>query len=502
MHETLNPASAAIELPKGPNPKIGIYISGTLALMIFFLSAFMAIEAMNSVNPEGDAKYVGVASAILLALINFGLCAISGLFPEYKKSFSLLSKWVIIIELAFMVLSQVSTAITAGKVANRSDEVVKQLKAKADASLEQVKAAQDTARNLNGSKHGWRHEQAAQQTNLAAIHSKRAASDVSEYANASTKGAVVSSPLVELVGKNVVFVLYTLLCGAFSIAGVTFTRTMADLIRKSTGALTPEAQTLALAEKIYQAVHHAGKPALPRPAAPDTAPAPVQQDTAPATGHEKAVTAPLPKSWWSTIWKGALPALPFTGAGAGQPPAPVQPGVTAPPSISAPGRQAEAPKLRAVTAPDQVQSKSAAPATAPEQVQSTAPGKVQSAPATEISNASIAVPDTAPTTAPPQVQRKAKQKRIPAPKALPEGDTLSEQAQTVWVYEQVRDAVRAEDIRPSTRGLRLVVGCSDPIANGHLARMRDEGVIIFNEEKKQGWKLAPGQSTKQESKVA
>lgn len=510
--------SYATERPKGPNPKTTAIFCGLMAFLIFCVSAFLIVDGVRATEPDSMARYTRIAQGVTFLLGAVIVFLIGGLFPRFKKGTLYFGITIFIINSVLMSISMISNGKTAGKIAAQSAGVIATLEANNNATLTQIGLVQENAKKLSASRHDWNQAQASKDLKGIDKKGEDLKKDSERLIEARTKGAAVSTPMIEVVGEIGLYVISGVLAVAMESLSGYLMFVMGSLLREASGAMTQEAQTLNLLHKINHAITTGQSPALlaPPPAPVATPDHSTANDvmTAPVPAAP-AATAPaaMPKSWWSTIWKGALPvALPLS-AGAGQPPEPVQPGITAPPTISAPGRpQAGAPELlltAPATAPEQVQS---APGqgqlTAPTQGQSpaaapaTAPEKVQSEPAPETSHASPKAPETAPTTAPEQVRSKAKkQRRIPAPKALLAGDTLSQQAQVVWVYDQVRDAVRAEEIKPSTRGLRLVIGCSDPIANGHLARMRDEGVIVFNTEKKQGWKLAPGQSTKQELKV-
>lgn len=511
--QTLDFTKPEAQRPKGPNPKTTAVFCGLMAFLIFCVSAFLIVDGVRATEPDSIARYTRIAQGVTFLLGAVIVFLIGGLFPRFKKGALYFGITIFIINSVLMSISMISNGKTAGKISAQSAGVIATLEANNNATLAQIGLVQENAKKLSASRHDWNQAQASKDLKGIDKKGEDLRKDSEKLIEARTKGAAVSTPMIEIVGEVGLYIISGVLAVAMESLSGYLMFVMGSLLREASGAMTQEAQTLDLLHKINHAITTGQSPALPY-LAPVPAAAPDQRAandvmTATATVPDApTATATMPKSWWSTIWKGALPvALPL-GAGAGQSPEPVQPGMTAPPTISAPGRpQAAAPELlltapATAPAPEEGQSPATEPATALEQVQSAAPEEVQSAPAPEISRASPKVPETvlktAPTTALEQVRSKAKkQKRIPAPKALLVGDTLSQQAQVVWVYDQVRDAVRAEEIKPSTRGLRLVIGCSDPIANGHLARMRDEGVIVFNTQKKQGWKLAPGQSTKQ-----
>ena len=540
--------------PKGPNPKTTAVFCGLMAFLIFCVSTFLIVDGVRATEPDSWARYTRIAQGVTFLLSSLILFAVGGLFPRFKKGALYFGIAVFTINSVLMSISMISNGKTASKIAAQSAGVIATLEANNNAARTQIELVQSNAKKLSTSRFDWNQAQASKDLKGVDKAGEELKKDSEKLIEARTKGAAVATPLTDVIGETGLYIVSGVLAVAMEALSGYFMLVMGELLREASGAITAETHMIEMMHKIYggittgqhpapqQAAAAADRTALTAPAVPGqisfairTAPAPQNAAPASPTAQDKpvatatAVTKPdtaapssvvMPSFWQKLVAFGATGA--GAGAGAAEPPVPASTPAATPPSISAPGRLQAVPKLTNTvntTAPDAVQSTAAADKTAPAQVQSTviadatapdavqsqkqstAPAQVQSAPATETSRASTEVPGTAPATA-QTVQRKAKQKRVPAPQELPAGDTLSEQAKVKWVYEKVRDAVRAEEIKPSTRGLRAVIGCSDPEAGSHLARMAADGTIIFNTEKKQGWKLAPGQSTKQEVKVA
>lgn len=423
--------------------KATAYACGFLALLIFIVNAWLVIEGIQSTEPASEARYAHIAQSVLLALIEFSLFAISGLFPEFKNSFRAIGILILTLEIGLMSISQISTGLTAGKVAARSDDVVAQLKSKVDISMAQVKVEQDTAKNLNGSKHGWRHEQAAQQSTLAGTHAKSATSDIEAFQKASTVGAAVSTPMVEIIGKNGLAALSIALAFGLSISGIALTHCMGSLIRRSS-VMPVDLQILELLHRVH------GAPVVPAPI-----PMTMQVQAAPASFKPAGTVTP----------KDATSGFSYTGktmmAGAGA--------------------------LAAMAAPV-AHSAPAVPATVSKPIHADVSKPIHLEHANEggadASNAASVAPETigAGVSKPihegvskpiQQIVKKPRAKRATSAKL----DTGVE-GKAGARFKRIRDGVKAGKIRPSVRGIQAVEGGSQAVVADYLQQLETEGVII------------------------
>lgn len=420
--------------------KATAYACGFLALLIFIVNAWLVIEGIQSTEPASEARYAHIAQSVLLALIEFSFFAISGLFPEFKNSFRAIGIIILLLEIGLMSISQISTGLTAGKVAARSDDVVAQLKSKVDMSMNQVKVEQDTAKNLNGSKHGWRHEQAAQQSTLAGTHAKSATSDIEAFQKASTEGASVSTPMVEIIGKTGLAALSIALAFGLSISGIALTHCMGSLIRRS-GVMPVDLQILELLHRIH------GSPVAPA----QSAPAPV-----PASFKPAGVIAPKDVS--TGLSYSSKTAL----AGAGALAAMAAPVAHSAPAVPAAG--VSKPIHAAVSKPIHLEHANEGGADA-SNAASIAP---------ETTGAGVSKPIHAGVSETiQQIVKKPRAKRAVSAKL----DTGVE-GKAGARFKRIRDGVKAGKIRPSVRGIQTVEGGSQAVVADYLQQLETEGVII------------------------
>lgn len=407
--------------------KATAYACGFLALLIFIVNAWLVIEGIQSTEPASEARYAHIAQSVLLALIEFSLFAISGLFPEFKNSFRAIGILILTLEIGLMSISQISTGLTAGKVAARSDDVVAQLKAKADISMNQVKVEQDTAKNLNGSKHGWRHEQAAQQATLAGTHAKSATSDIEAFQKASTVGAAVSTPMVEIIGKNGLAALSIALAFGLSISGIALTHCMGSLIRRS-GAMPVDLQILELLHKVH------GKPVDVQ--APPVAPV---ATVTPSISYGKTMLAGA----------GALAAMAAPVAHA----APAVPAT----AVSKPIHADVSKPIHLEHANEGGADASNAASVAPETI-----------------GADVSKPIHAGVSE--TVQQSAKKPR--AKRAVSAKLDTGIEGVAGARYMRVKAGIKAGKIRPSVRGIQAVEGGSQAVVADYLQQLETDGVII------------------------
>ena len=417
--------------------KATAYACGFLALLIFIVNAWLVIEGIQSTEPASEARYAHIAQSVLLALIEFSLFAISGLFPEFKNSFRAIGIVILLLEIGLMSISQISTGLTAGKVAARSEDVVAQLKAKADISLNQIKIAQETAKNLNGSKHGWRHEQAAQQTNLAAVQSKSAASDVERLEAASTTGAAVSTPMVEIIGKNGLIALSIALAFGLSIAGIALTHCMGSLIRRS-GVMPVDLQILELLHKVH------GSPVAPVPV-----PVPASFKPAGVIAPKDASTGLSYSSKTALAGAGALAALsaaPMTHAAPVNAPVGALEQSRSGASEQSHFSEAKKPAMNSLGTTEM-------------------PGK------SETERVHLASASASKTDAP---------KRAWTATAVPDGDKLDSavSGKGATRYNRIKTAIRAGKLKPSMRAIQAAEGGGGIVVRRYLQQLETEGVII------------------------
>ncbi|MCX7258568.1 MAG: hypothetical protein NTZ64_18130, partial [Polaromonas sp.] len=215
-----------------------------LALLTMATTAWFVVEGINATEPDSPARWAKVASGVLLLVLEASAFGLAGQWPEHSKVLRALGWAVLALEITLMSVSQISIGMTAAKSASNGAGTIEEIRAQAREARAAADALRADAATLRKSKHGWLQQQAGERSAAAAEQSKSAAAAVASLEKHGA--AVVSTPIVEIVGKGGLIGLSIALSVALSLSGIVLMHVAGSLWRRASGALPVDQQILEL----------------------------------------------------------------------------------------------------------------------------------------------------------------------------------------------------------------------------------------------------------------
>jgi hypothetical protein len=442
-----------------------------LALLTMATTAWFVVEGINATEPDSPARWAKVASGVLLLVLEASAFGLAGQWPEHSKVLRALGWAVLALEITLMSVSQISIGMTAAKSASNGAGTIEEIRAQAKEARASADALRADAANMRKSKHGWIQQQAGERSAAAAEQSKSAAAAVASLEKHGA--AVVSTPIVEIVGKGGLIGLSIALSVALSLSGIVLMHVAGSLWRRASGALPVDVQILELLQRIH------GAPAAPAQAAEIVAPAPalaapVAPVPAPAPASFKTAEPIEPKNYSTGLAYSSKIKLAGAGllgaAGA----------LTAPITHAAPAvpTQAKTPSVPAVAPANGVSKPIHAG------VSETIHADHANEGGADASNAAPAVLETSPdgvskpihADVPKPIQQIVKKPR--AKRAASAKLDTGVEGHAGARFKRIRAGVVSGKIRPSVRGIQAVEGGSQEVVADYLRQLETEGVIV------------------------